>query len=91
MKLKLLVIAALVVAGGAAVFVSVGGGLPFGGNATATQYLTAAASTGDVTDSVAATGTIAAKSGYDLGFEVIGSSSSSSTVLPLLLEFFSQT
>ncbi len=68
MKLKLLVIAALVVAGGAAVFVSVGGGLPFAGNANATQYLTAAASTGDVTDSVAATGTIAAKSGYDLGF-----------------------
>ena len=68
MKLKLLVIAALVVAGGAAIFVSVGGGLPFAGNANATQYLTAAASTGDVTDSVAATGTIAAKSGYDLGF-----------------------
>jgi macrolide-specific efflux system membrane fusion protein len=68
MKLKLLVIAALVVAGGAAVFVSVGGGLPFAGNANATQYLTAAASTGDVTDSVAATGTIAATSGYDLGF-----------------------
>ena len=68
MKLKLLVIVALVVAGGAAVFVSVGGGLPFAGNANATQYLTAAASTGDVTDSVAATGTIAANPAYDLGF-----------------------
>ncbi|HEY4189296.1 MAG TPA: efflux RND transporter periplasmic adaptor subunit [Candidatus Limnocylindrales bacterium] len=68
MKLKLLVIVGLVVVAGAAVFVSVGGGLPLAGNANATQYLTAAASTGDVTDSVAATGTIAATKGYDLGF-----------------------
>ena len=59
MKLKLLVIILLVAAGGAAVAYSAGG-LQLAGSANATQYLTSPATTGDVTDSVAATGTIAA-------------------------------
>ena len=62
MKLKLFVIVLLVVAGGAAVAYSVGG-LQLAGTANATQYLTSPATTGDVTDSVAATGTIAAHGG----------------------------
>ena len=67
MKLKLLVIVLLVAAGAAAVAYSAGG-LQLAGSANATQYLTSAATTGDVTDSVAATGTIAANQTYDLGF-----------------------
>ena len=67
MKLKLLVIVLLVAAGAAAVAYSAGG-LQLAGSANATQYLTSAATTGDVTDSVAATGTIAANQAYDLGF-----------------------
>ncbi len=67
MKLKLFVILLLVVAGGAAVAYSVGG-LQLAGTANATQYLTSPATTGDVTDSVAATGTIEPTAGYDLGF-----------------------
>ena len=67
MKLKLLVIIVLVAAGGAAIAYSAGG-LQLAGSANATQYLTSPATTGDVTDSVAATGTIAANQAYDLGF-----------------------
>ena len=67
MKLKLLVIILLVAAGGAAVAYSAGG-FQLAGSANATQYLTSPATTGDVTDSVAATGTIAANQTYDLGF-----------------------
>ena len=67
MKLKLLVIVLLVVAGGAAIAYSVGG-LQLAGSANATQYLTTPVTTGDVTDSVAATGTIASTATYDLGF-----------------------
>ncbi|HEY6569926.1 MAG TPA: efflux RND transporter periplasmic adaptor subunit [Candidatus Limnocylindrales bacterium] len=67
MKLKLLVIVLLVVAGGAAIAYSVGG-IQLAGSANATQYLTTPATTGDVTDSVAATGTIASTATYDLGF-----------------------
>jgi len=66
-KLKVFVILVLVVAGGAAVFVSLGG-LPAGGSTDAATYLTATAATGDVTDEVAATGTIASTSTYVLGF-----------------------
>jgi len=66
-KLKVLVILLLVVAGGAAVFVSLGG-LPAGGSTDAPTYLTATATTGDVTDEVAATGSIASTSTYVLGF-----------------------
>lgn len=67
MKLKLLVIIVLVVAGGAAIAYSVGG-IQLAGSANATQYLTTPVTTGDVTDSVAATGTIASTATYDLGF-----------------------
>ena len=67
MKLKLLVIIVLVVAGGAAIAYSVGG-FQLAGSANATQYLTTPVTTGDVTDSVAATGTIASTATYDLGF-----------------------
>ncbi|OGO55970.1 MAG: hypothetical protein A2V85_04090 [Chloroflexi bacterium RBG_16_72_14] len=68
MKLKLSAIVVLLVAGGVAVFLSLGGSLPFGGTTAATDYLTATATTGDVTDEVAATGTIAATEAYALGF-----------------------
>lgn len=67
MKLRVLVILVLLAAGGAAVFVSLGG-LPAGGSATASTYLTATAATGDVTDEVAATGTISPTATYALGF-----------------------
>ena len=67
MKLKLLVIIVLVVAGGAAIAYSLGG-IQLAGSANATQYLTTPVTTGDVTDSVAATGTIASTATYDLGF-----------------------
>ena len=67
MKLKLLVIVLLVVAGGAAIAYSLGG-IQLAGSANATQYLTTPVTTGDVTDSVAATGTIASTATYDLGF-----------------------
>jgi len=67
MKLKVLVIAVLLIAGGVAIVASVGG-LPLTGTAEATQYLTANATTGDVSDQVAATGSIAAAHTYALGF-----------------------
>ena len=67
MKLRVLVILVLLAAGAAAVFVSVGG-LPTGGPSTASTYLTATAATGDVTDEVAATGTIAPTATWVLGF-----------------------
>lgn len=66
MKLKLFAILILIAAGGAAVLVSIGG-LPASGSA-ATTYLTAAATLGDITDEVAATGTIEATATYALGF-----------------------
>jgi RND family efflux transporter MFP subunit len=67
MKLKVLVILVLLAAGGVAVFISLGG-LPAGGSGSATTYLTATATTGDVTDEVAATGSIAPTASYALGF-----------------------
>ncbi len=67
MKLKVLVIVVLLVAGGVAVFMSLGG-LPSGDSASSTSYLTSTAATGDVTDEVAATGTIAPAASYVLGF-----------------------
>jgi RND family efflux transporter MFP subunit len=68
MKLKLFAIVALVAVGGGAVFLALGGSLPGSGTATGTEYLTAPATTGDVIDEVAATGTIAATETYALGF-----------------------
>ena len=55
MKLKILAIVALAVVGVGAAFVALGGGLPTTAAST-TKYLTSAATTGDVTDEVAATG-----------------------------------
>ncbi len=67
MKLKVLVIVVLLAAGAAAIFVSLGG-LPSAQSGSATTYLTATAATGDVTDEVAATGTVAPSATYALGF-----------------------
>ena len=57
MKLKIFAIVALAAVGVGAAFVAVGG-LPASAAST-TQYLTGAATTGDVADDVAATGTVA--------------------------------
>jgi len=66
MKLKILAIVALGVVGIGAAFVALGG-LPASA-ASATQYLTGAVTTGDVTDDVAATGTVAATTSYGVSF-----------------------
>ena len=66
MKLKILAIVALAAVGVGAAFVAVGG-LPASA-ASKTQYLTGAAATGDVTDDVAATGTVATSASYGLAF-----------------------
>jgi macrolide-specific efflux system membrane fusion protein len=66
MRAKLLVLAALVVVGVGALAVSVGavGASP----AATTDYLTSPATVGDVTDEVAATGSLAAATTYGLAF-----------------------
>jgi macrolide-specific efflux system membrane fusion protein len=66
MKLKILAIVALAIVGIGAVFVAAGG-LPTSAAAT-TQYLTGAVTTGDVTDDVAATGSIASSASYGVAF-----------------------
>ena len=66
MKLKILAIVALGAIGVGAAFVAVGG-LPASA-ATPTKYLTSAATTGDVTKDVAATGTVATTASYGLAF-----------------------
>jgi membrane fusion protein, macrolide-specific efflux system len=65
MKLKLFLILVLIVAGGGAVFVSMGG---LSANAAATTYLTSEATVGDVSDDVAATGSIKTVASYGLAF-----------------------
>src|SRR6185295_4704433 len=81
MKLKLLAIAVLVVVGVGAAYVAVGG-LPTNAAST-TRYLTGTASTGNVSDDVAATGTVATTASYGLAFgspaHLADSSSSSSS------------
>jgi len=83
MKLKVLAIVVLLVVGGAAVFVAVGG-LPRT-NAAATTYLTATAAVGDVSDDVAATGSVASAETWSLAFGLppttgtVASASSSSS------------
>jgi macrolide-specific efflux system membrane fusion protein len=63
---KVLALAVLIAVGVAAFAVSVGG---FGtGTTTATEYLTSEATVGDVTDEVAATGSLAAATTYGLAF-----------------------
>jgi macrolide-specific efflux system membrane fusion protein len=66
MKLKILAIVVLAAIGVGAAFVAVGG-LPASA-ASKTQYLTGAATTGDVADDVAATGTVATSASYGLAF-----------------------
>jgi RND family efflux transporter MFP subunit len=66
MKLKLFAIVVLIVAGGGAIFVSVVG-LPSSA-ATGATYLTSAATVGNISDDIAATGTIAASTEYGLAF-----------------------
>ena len=66
MKLKVLAIVVLLIVGGAAVFVAVGG-IPRT-TAAATTYLTAAAAIGDVSDDVAATGSVASAATWSLVF-----------------------
>jgi RND family efflux transporter MFP subunit len=66
MKLKILAILALGVVGVGAAFVALGG-LPANAS-TATRYLTSAVTTGDVTDDVAATGSVAASDSYGVSF-----------------------
>src|SRR6185437_9358948 len=66
MKLKLLAIAVLVVVGVGAAYVAIGG-LPTSAAST-TRYLTGTASTGNVSDDVAATGTVATTASYGLAF-----------------------
>jgi RND family efflux transporter MFP subunit len=67
MKLKLFAIVLLVAVGAGAAFVALGGGLPTSAAST-TRYLTGTASTGNVSDDVAATGTVAATDSYGLQF-----------------------
>ena len=66
MKLKILAIVALAVVGIGAIVVAAGG-LPTT-SASTTQYLTGAATTGDVTNDVAATGTVAPSASYGVSF-----------------------
>jgi macrolide-specific efflux system membrane fusion protein len=66
MKLKLFAIVLLLVVGGAAIFVTFGG-LPRNANA-ATTYLTGTAALSDVTDDVAATGSIASSTTWSFAF-----------------------
>jgi macrolide-specific efflux system membrane fusion protein len=81
MKLKILAIVALAVVGIGAAFVALGG-LPASASAT-TQYLTGAVTTGDVSEDVAATGTLAATASYGVSFgspaRVAGATASSGT------------
>jgi RND family efflux transporter MFP subunit len=69
MKLKLLAIVVLIVAGGGAIFVSVFG-LPSSA-ASNTTYLTSAATVGNISADIAATGTIASSSQYGLAFGAV--------------------
>jgi len=66
MKVKIFAIVVLAAVGVGAAFVAVGG-LPASA-ASKTLYLTGAATTGDVADDVAATGTVASSSSYGLSF-----------------------
>jgi len=68
MKLKLVAIVLLLAVGGAAVFVTLGG-LPRNA-AAATTFLTGTAAIADVSDDVAATGSIASSTSWNLAFGV---------------------
>ena len=82
MKLKVVAIVVLLVVGGAALVVGTGV-LPRNTSA-ATTYLTAAASVADVSDDVAATGSIAASTSWSLAFgsaPTVGDAAASSSQL----------
>lgn len=66
MKLKLLAIVGLAAVGIGAAFIAMGG-VP-ASPATTSQFLTGAVTTGDVTDDVAATGTVATTASYGVAF-----------------------
>jgi macrolide-specific efflux system membrane fusion protein len=68
MKLKVVAIVVLLAVGGAAVVIAAGG-LPKSA-AAASTYLTATAAVADVSDDVAATGAIAASTGWTLAFGI---------------------
>jgi macrolide-specific efflux system membrane fusion protein len=76
MRLKLAAIIGLLLVGGVAVFVTLGG-LPSGA-AAATTYLTSTATVADVTDDVAATGAIASSTTWALVFGSAPGSTASS-------------
>lgn len=77
MKVKLLAIVVLLVVGGAALVMALGG-LPRSAAASAT-YLTANAAVADVSDDVAATGSIAASTTWSLEFGVAPTTGTAST------------
>jgi macrolide-specific efflux system membrane fusion protein len=77
MRLKLFAIVLLLVVAGAAIFVSFGG-LPRSASAAST-FLTGTAAVADVSNDVAATGTIASSSSWDLAFGSAPSTSSTSS------------
>lgn len=80
MKLKVVAIVVLLVVGGAALVV--GTGVLPRNTAAATTYLTSAASVADVSDDVAATGSVAASTSWSLAFgsaPTVGAVSSSSS------------
>jgi len=76
MRLKLLAILGLLVVGGAAIFVTVGG-LPSSAAAT-TNYLTSTAAVADVSNDIAATGAIASSTSWKLVFGAAAGSTPSS-------------
>jgi RND family efflux transporter MFP subunit len=82
MKLKIVAIVVLAAVGIGAAFIALGGGLPTT-SASTTRYLTGTATTGDVSDDVAATGTVATTVSYGLAFgsapHIADTSSSSSS------------
>jgi macrolide-specific efflux system membrane fusion protein len=71
MRWKLVAIVVLLAVAGGAIAVSLGAFN--GGTAAATSFLTAAATTTDVTDEVTATGTVASTESWDLAFGSAGS------------------
>jgi macrolide-specific efflux system membrane fusion protein len=81
MKLKILAIVVLAAVGIGAAFIAIGG-MPISAAST-THYLTSTAATGDVSDDVAATGTVATTRSYGLSFgsaaHITDSSASSSS------------
>jgi hypothetical protein len=81
MKLKVLAILLLLVVGGAALVVATGG-LPRT-SAAAVTYLTAPAQTTDVSDDIAATGSVAASTAWDLSRSATATASDRAQLIEL--------